>query len=263
MGLLDSLKGAFGGKKSGAAPAVPAAGAAAAGPAGAAKGAEDEKRALEAQLKLAETKYLEHEIDELTFRQLTERNQSKLVSLEAQAEVERAREQVEQTINEQAAALGPAYREKLAALLRQKVLWEKTLEVANRKYLKRLLREETYLNVSREVKKKVIEVEALVEGLYKEAARKIMVETQARLALAGVEESPVDVEEEAEEIAEQLPRTPLTEGWPKPEVQQQPAQAPAERRHGRERQPAQAAQAPPAQAPAPETGVPRRLRHRH
>ncbi len=154
--------------------------------------------------------------------------------------------------------------------MREKHWLDKALEVANRKYLKRQLREETFLNLSRTYKKKAIEAEARVNEMNKEMARQIMMETQAKLALAGVEESPLDVDEEAEEIAEQLPRSPLPEGWPK---QEPAAQAPSggvpERRHGRERGMMRGAEKPaattaPGQAPPgnPEQ-LPRRLRHRH
>ena len=194
MGLFDSLKGALGkGTVPAAQPAKP-------------KTLEEQRQELEEQLKLAEAKWRRHEIDELTFRQLSEENQRKMVGIEAQIEVEKDAARVEGMVRGKTSGLGPPYAAKLGALLREKARLEKTGEIANRKYLKRVLREETYLNISRELKKKIIEFEAQINLVYREAAREIMVETQAELARAGVEDSPMDIEKAAEEIAEQVPR---------------------------------------------------------
>jgi len=261
MGWLNSLKGVLGGK-----PAQPPANALPA----AAREPEQQLHELEERLKVAEQKLLKHEIDELTYRQLYEETQSKMIGLEATLELEKARADIERMVREKAAKLPPAQAEKFRAVLRERHWLNKALEVANRKYLKRQLREETFLNLSRAYKKKAIEAEARANEIQKELARQIMVATQAKLALAGVEESPLDVDEEAEEIAEQLPRTPVAEGWPKPEpTAQAPGRAP-ERRHGREREmmrmaekPSMAATTNPAQAPSNTEQLPRRLRHRH
>lgn len=264
MGWLNGLKGVLGGK-----PTQPPANA----PPAAAREPERQLRELEELLKVAEQKLLKHELDELTYRQLYEETQSKMIGLEATLELEKAGADIERLVREKAAKLPPSFgqAEKFRAALREKHWLDKALEVANRKYLKRQLREETFLNLSRTYKKKAIEAEARANEVNKEMARQIMVATQAKLALAGVEERPLDVDEEAEEIAEQLPRTPAAEGWPKTEPAAQAPKGVPERRHGRERgvmraaekSPTGTATAAPTQAPSPTEQLPRRLRHRH
>lgn len=229
MGMLDKVRGLLGKQ-------APAAGAAKP------LTAVERKDALEEEVRVAETKLLKHEIDEQTFRQLAEQKQTEIVLLEAQMESEKAAGDIARAVEEKTRTLPVEDREPAAALARQKLFYEKMLEIANHKYLKRLMREETYLNLTRDVKKKTIALEAQLNLMYKAAARRIMVETQAKLAKAGVEESAFDLEKAAEEIAEQSPRKSVP--WPKTQRENLPK--------------------PGSQAPAVnDRNVPRRLRRHH
>ncbi len=229
MGVLDQVRGLLGKQ-------APAAGAAKPLTAG------ERKDVLEEEVRVAETKLLKHEIDEQTFRQLVEQKQTEIVLLEAQMESEKAAGDITRAVEEKTRTLPVEDREPAAALVRQKLFYEKMLEIANRKYLKRLMREETYLTLSRDVKKKTIALEAQLNLMYKAAARRIMVETQAKLAKAGVEESAFDLEKAAEEIAEQSPRKPVP--WPQTQGENPPK--------------------PGSQATAVnDRNVPRRLRRHH
>ena len=230
MGVLDQIRGLLGKQ-------APAAGATKPLTLG------ERKDALEEEVRVAETKLLKHEIDEPTFRQLAEQKQTEIVLLEAQMESERAAGDVVRAVEEKTRTLPAEDREPAAAMVRQKLFYEKMLEIANRKYLKRLMREETYLTLSRDVKKKTITLEAQLNLMYKAAARRIMVETQAKLAKAGVEESAFDLEKAAEEIAEQAPKRAMP--WPKTQGESLPKPG------------------TPASPAANDRNVPRRLRRRH
>lgn len=185
MGLFDALKGVFGGKPPKESQI---------------QKLEAQREKLLAEIKVAERKFLQHQIDEKTYRGLSEENQMKLIALEAEIETKKIEQKIDRLQLPKLEKLSTKRKEQLAQLLAKKDLLLRELELARQKYLKRQIGDETYKKLTADWQKQLIMLEVDIASIYREEAREIIKEAQEKLAKAEKEERVHTEEEMAEAL---------------------------------------------------------------
>lgn len=155
------------------------------------------------EIKVVEHKYLQHQIDEKTYRTWTEEKQMKLIALEAEVETKKIETKIDKLQMQKLEKISKHRRDKVTELLQKKDLFLRELELAKQKYLKHQITEDSYKKITADLQKQLISLEVDLATIYREEAREIIKDAQEKLAKAEKEEQAKTEEEIAEAIMDE------------------------------------------------------------
>lgn len=158
---------------------------------------EREKEKLKAEIDEAEKMFLKNRIDEKTFREVSEKNNARLIELRAKG--------IEGPLGFGLEGLGLSSKGRhiLMQALQKKAGIERELGLAEKDFLKRKIDDKTYKAIADPKKKELISANAEVTQIYKERAREIARESVLRAKNRALKER-VEKRRLAEDVGRQL-----------------------------------------------------------
>ncbi|MEK6958878.1 MAG: hypothetical protein AABW59_02420 [archaeon] len=127
-----------------------------------------ERQKLLEQIKEAEGQYLKHKIDQPTYEKITQEKHQTLIKIESEIDASKKQE-LKLTPKEMKRVDNVSHDKKkiLLGLLEQKQKKVNELSIAEKKYLKRQIDDESYKNISGQISKEIIDIEGQISSIQK------------------------------------------------------------------------------------------------
>lgn len=126
----------------------------------------NEKRRLLEEIRIAEQNYLKRKISQQDFEKIMQAKQARLIEIDARIDQEHRRKEPEKP--EELEKITAKNKHLLKDLLDEKARLIKEADIAEIKYRKRQISEQTYAELTSQNRQKIIEIEAKIRNLYSE-----------------------------------------------------------------------------------------------
>ena len=165
---------------------------------------EEEKARILEELKIAESKFLQHKISEDFYKKLTNEKNKRLIVIETQIEITKIEDRLKK-YSEDISKLNPRRRVLVKKLFERKDIILREISKAQNAYFTRKMDEKGYKDFTNDKQSELISVEAEINRLYKEEAKDIIREAEKRMSMDEVKELEIKADNMASDIVEQLP----------------------------------------------------------
>jgi len=131
-------------------------------------GLEGERQKLLEQIKEAEGQYLKHKIDQPTFEKITQEKHQALIKIEA--EIDSSKKHAKELTPKEMKQVDNISHDKkkvLLGLLEQKQKKVNELSIAEKKYLKRQIDDDSYRAINAQISKEIIDIEGQISSIQK------------------------------------------------------------------------------------------------
>lgn len=187
----------------------------------------EKRRILQDELKIAETKLLQHKLDLKDYQEMIDRNQKQLVGIEARLSKNEGKEQEKKgpKSEQEMQPISSKKRHLLKGLIGRKETIQDEIKIAETKYFKRKINGVTYKEILKEKQRQLIELEAEIKKIYADESigqiKKDLAEKLKKLGESETKKKDNFAEEVAEDVSEQLERSENAEKEEKEEGQEQ------------------------------------------
>lgn len=165
---------------------------------------EAEKGKIKEELKIAESKFLQHRIGEDFYKKLSNEKNKRLIVIDTQIEITKIEGRLKKYI-EDINKLNPKRRALVKRLFEKKDVILREISKAESAYFKRKMDGKGYKDFTNEKQSELISVEAEINRLYREEAKEIIKEAEKQMGLDEVKQLEMKAESMASDIVEQLP----------------------------------------------------------
>ena len=168
------------------------------------KSLQREKAKIVEELKLAENKFMKHEIDENLYKKIVYDKNKRLIVVDTEIEITKIEDRLKK-YKKDIAKLNPKRRVAIKKLFEKKDRILREISKAKNSYFKRKIDKKTYKEIANEKQKMLISVEADINRVYREEAREIMREAEKKISLGEMKQLEMKADTIANDIFEQLP----------------------------------------------------------
>ena len=165
---------------------------------------QQEKEKIQEELKIAESKFLQHRIGEDFYKKLSNEKNKRLIVIETQIEITKIEGRLKKYMDD-INKLNPKRRQLVKKLFEKKDVTLREISKAEGAYFKRKMDEKGYKDFTNEKQAELISAEAEINRLYREEAKEIIKEAEKQMGMDEVKELEIKSENMASDIVEQLP----------------------------------------------------------
>jgi hypothetical protein len=143
-----------------------------------------QKKIISDELRLAEKKLFKREISQNAFNSLNAENQRKLIELDAETVLIKAKMKLDKINSEESMKFTGKRKKKFNELLEEKTALIHSFNLTKKKFFSRKINEKTFKEINEKNQKKLIKLESRINAIYKEQAGKIVLKAEKKLSFS-------------------------------------------------------------------------------